>query len=116
MECHSESAPPACGQPRCVEQLGCAYRFHPVRRRGATEQCLWLGPRGYSGRGRGRPDTDTYSYRDGDRASKSEPYAIWYDSTYTYCHADCNSRFTHTTATSNTQTSAESTPAAVKFG
>lgn len=81
-----------------------------MRRRGTTQQRLWLGPREYSGRGGRWPYADSHSYSYRDRASKSDSYAIWYDSAYADCHADYNSASSDTKP-ETTQTSANAAPA-----
>jgi hypothetical protein len=64
---HSKPQKPDHREPRRLGQRSAFYFFHPVRRRGATKQRIWMGPGGYfCGCERRIANSDAYSYADGN--------------------------------------------------
>ena len=105
MECNPKSAPPAFGQPGRVEQLGCAYQFHPMRRCGPAKQRVWLGSGGYSCRCRWRfanPYANGYGNSDGDANCNNHAECNSHSYTYGNDHA-----LTHSYAEGDTSASAD---------
>jgi hypothetical protein len=115
MECSPKSAASAYGQPGRLEQFGCAYQFHPVRRCGPAKQCLWLGPGGYPCRS-GRPFAiaDAYSYGNSDGDANCNSVAECNSHSYTYGNNDALTYGdSDSYAQGKAQTSADSASAAV---
>jgi hypothetical protein len=118
VERHAEFAPPAYGQPGCIEQLSCAYQFHPVRRCGSTEQRLWLGPSGYP-RGGGRQFANTHTLGNthtyGDSVSITLTNTYGYGYGYGYGDSDSDT-YAYAYAQGKTKASADSASAALRIG